>query len=170
MTFPALQGKLPPSRLTYFIVNQTGKKASLSLASTVESVDRAEQMADEWAAELGFDEDERSRISMAVREAVVNAVYHGNAYDPGKKVTVGFETNNTGLTVRISDQGSGLDPETIPDPLAPENLLSNHGRGIFIMRAFMDEVSFRDLHPGTEIILVKHRGHPAERDRKEDNP
>jgi serine/threonine-protein kinase RsbW len=149
-------------------VNRTEKKVSLSLESKIESVDRAEQVADQYAAELGFDEDERGRISMAVREAVVNAVYHGNAYDPGKKVTVGFEVNVEGLTVRVSDQGAGLNPETIPDPLAPENLLSNHGRGIFIMRAFMDQVSFRDLKPGTEITLVKHRGNPAERDRKEE--
>jgi len=65
---------------------------------------------------------------------------------------------NTGgaLVISIADQGRGLDPETIPDPLAPENLLRGTGRGIFLIRSFMDEVHFRQLHPGTEVTLVKH--------------
>lgn len=134
--------------------------------STLESVDRAEQIAQRWAAELAFDEEERDKITMAVREAVVNAVYHGNGYDKGKQVTVHFEASSAHLTVRVADQGTGFDRRKIPDPLAPENLLSDHGRGIFLIRAFMDEVQFRDLHPGTEIILIKRRGHSA--DRKEE--
>ncbi len=60
------------------------------------------------------------------------------------------------LVFIITDQGKGLDPETLPDPLAPENLLRGTGRGIFIIRSFMDEVHFRQLHPGTELTLVKH--------------
>jgi serine/threonine-protein kinase RsbW len=100
---------------------------------------------------------------MAVREATVNAVYHGNQYDPSKKITVGFENQGTELVVKITDQGKGLNPADIPDPLAPENLLRGSGRGIFLIRAFMDEVHFRPLHPGTEITLVKRRGEPAER-------
>ncbi len=61
------------------------------------------------------------------------------------------------LIIRISDQGQGLNPDTIPDPLAPENILRGSGRGIFLIRAFMDEVNFRQLHPGTELTLIKHR-------------
>jgi len=151
-----------------FFVNTTGKKSSYTLASTVESVDRAEQMAEQWASEVGFEEEERGRISMAVREAVVNAVYHGNAYDPGKQVTLSFETTIAAMTVRVTDQGKGLDPGVIRDPLAPENLLLDHGRGIFLMRTFMDEVRFRDLRPGTEITLVKRRGQSAA--SKEEHP
>jgi len=94
---------------------------------------------------------------MAVREAMVNAVLHGNAYDTEKKVTATFESNQDDITIRIADQGSGLNPDTIPDPLAPENILRGSGRGIFLIRAFMDEVNFRQLHPGTELILIKHR-------------
>ena len=62
----------------------------------------------------------------------------------------------------ITDEGKGLDPDTLPDPLAPENLLRGTGRGIFLIRSFMDEVHFRQLHPGTELTLVKHLA-PAER-------
>ena len=87
----------------------------------------------------------------------VNAVLHGNAYDANKTVKASFETTPEALTIHISDQGPGLDPDTIPDPLAPENILRGSGRGIFLIRAFMDEVKFRQLHPGTELTLIKHR-------------
>ncbi len=100
-----------------------------------------------------------------MREAAVNAVLHGNAYDTSKKVTIGFDTTGNDLVISIADQGRGLNPEEIPDPLAPENLLKQSGRGIFLIRTFMDEVRFRTLNPGTEITLIKHRGAPA--DRKE---
>src|ERR1700742_381868 len=94
---------------------------------------------------------------MAVREAAVNAVLHGNSYDTNKHVVASFETTSDSLIIRISDQGPGLDPDKIPDPLAPENILSGSGRGIFLIKAFMDEVNFRQLHPGTELTLIKHR-------------
>ena len=131
------------------------------MASTLDSVNRAEELADKLAQEAGFDEDERHRIALAVREAAVNAVYHGNHYDPEKKITVGFEASGSGLIVTIRDQGIGVTPEELPDPLAPENLLRGSGRGIFLIRAFMDEVRFRTLDPGTEITLVKRRGEAA---------
>ncbi len=130
------------------------------MESTLDSVNRAEELANKLAAESGFDEDERHRIALAVREAAVNAVYHGNHYDPQKKITVGFESSGSALTVTIRDQGTGVVPEEVPDPLAPENLLRGSGRGIFLIRAFMDEVRFRTLDPGTEIILVKRRSAP----------
>jgi serine/threonine-protein kinase RsbW len=105
-----------------------------------------------------MNEDEAFRIAMAVREAAVNAVLHGNSYDPEKRVTASFETTDDALVIRIADQGKGLDPDTLPDPLAPENLLRGSGRGIFLIRSFMDEVHFRQLHPGTELTLIKHLG------------
>ncbi len=139
----------------------TGDRVSYTLDSTLDSVNLAEQKAEEFAAKAGFDEDSCQRIAMSVREAAVNAVLHGNAYDPEKKVSVTYETNSGSLVIRIGDQGNGLDPDTLPDPLAPENLLKQSGRGIFLIRSFMDEVRFRDLSPGTEITLVKNMGDPA---------
>jgi serine/threonine-protein kinase RsbW len=94
---------------------------------------------------------------MAVREAAVNAVMHGNSYDASKHITASFETTTDSLIIRIADQGPGLDPDKVPDPLAPENILRGSGRGIFLIKAFMDEVNFRQLHPGTELTLIKHR-------------
>lgn len=132
-------------------------RLTLQLASTMESVSEIESAAEKMASAAGFDEDDAFHITMAVREAAVNAVLHGNEYDPAKKVTVAFEDNGTSLVFKVSDEGKGLDPDSLPDPLAAENLLRGTGRGIFLIRSFMDEVHFRQLHPGTEMTLVKHR-------------
>ena len=127
-----------------------------SLSSTMESVSEVEATADRFAAESGLDEDERFRVTMAVREAAVNAVLHGNEYDPSKKITASFENTAGKLVISIADEGKGLNPDSVPDPLAPENLMRGTGRGIFLIRSFMDEVHFRELHPGTELTLVKY--------------
>jgi serine/threonine-protein kinase RsbW len=136
-------------------------KLSFSLSSTMESVGEVEAAAEKLAAEAGLDEDECFRVTMAVREAAVNAVLHGNEYDPSKQISASFENTGSSLIFTIADQGKGVDPETLPDPRAPENLLRGTGRGIFLIRSFMDEVHFRHLQPGTELTLVKHLA-PAE--------
>jgi serine/threonine-protein kinase RsbW len=135
--------------------SQAGR-ITYTLESSLESVNRVEQMAEELAKKAGIDEDEIFRITMAVREAAVNAVLHGNSYDPQKHITASFENTGTDLVIRITDQGVGLDPATLPDPLAPENLLRGSGRGIFLIRSFMDEVNFKLLNPGTELTMIKH--------------
>ncbi|HET9087961.1 MAG TPA: ATP-binding protein [Acidobacteriaceae bacterium] len=124
--------------------------------STLDSVNKVEETAGELAQKSGLDEDQVFQITMAVREAAVNAVIHGNAYDSQKKIMACFENTGKSLIIRISDEGKGLDPSTLPDPLAPENLLSGSGRGIFLIRSFMDEVHFKLLNPGTELTLIKH--------------
>ena len=101
---------------------------------------------------------------MVSREAAVNAVLHGNGLHSGKEVRVNLEQTRDTLTISIADEGSGFDPDAVPDPLAPENLLRSSGRGIFLMRAYMDEVHFRQLNPGQEIVLVKRRQEPAHKE------
>ncbi len=141
----------------------TLNRVSYTLDSTLEAVNHAEETALKFAKKSGFSEEERQRISMAVREGVVNAVLHGNKYDPKKKVRVSFEDCGEVIEIRITDEGDGMDPDSIPDPLAPENLLKTSGRGIFLMKTFMDEVKINNLHPGTEIVLIKHvRGETAD--------
>lgn len=134
----------------------TNHRVSYTLDSTLETVDSAERTATRIATEAGFDDDEVMRIAMAVREAAVNAVLHGNAYDPGKKVSLEFERVGEDLVITIRDQGKGMDLNKIPDPLAPENLLKTSGRGIFLIRSFMDEVQIHPSQAGTEIKLIKH--------------
>jgi serine/threonine-protein kinase RsbW len=139
------------------LADSTTSRISFTLDSSLDSVNKVEQTAEQYAQRSGFDAETISQIAMAVREAAVNAVLHGNAYDKTKHITASFETTGDALIIRLADQGPGLEPENIPDPLAPENILRGSGRGIFLIRAFMDEVNFRQLHPGTELTLIKHR-------------
>jgi serine/threonine-protein kinase RsbW len=134
----------------------TDQQVSYTLDSTLETVDSAEQAASRMATEAGFDDEDVMRISMAVREAAVNAVLHGNAYDPDKKVSLAFERTGKTLVITIRDQGKGLDLNKLPDPLAPDNLLKTSGRGIFLIRSFMDEVQIHPSQTGTEIKLIKN--------------
>jgi len=127
------------------------------LDSTLDSVDSAEELALGVAKRAGFREEDLIKIGMAVRESVVNEVAHGNRYNQNKKVQFRVERNGAKLTVRVADEGEGFDFECVPDPVAPENLMRASGRGIFLIRSFMDEVQLRRLDPGvTEIILVKY--------------
>ncbi len=138
----------------------TGSESRIvyKLDSSLTSVDKVEQTAGELAHKAGVDEDQIFGITMAVREAAINAVMHGNGGDEAKQITASFENTGSSLVFTVADQGKGLDPATLPDPLAPENLLRGSGRGIFLIRSFMDEVHFRQLDPGTELTLIKHLG------------
>jgi serine/threonine-protein kinase RsbW len=149
------------------MTDMTAMRVSYTLESNLESVNQAEQAATEMAVKAGFDEEDVGRISMAVREASVNAVLHGNHYDPNKRVFIVFENIGGKLVLKVTDQGEGLDPSRIPNPLAPENLLKQSGRGIFLIKAFMDEVEIKSLHPGTEITMIK-RVHGRDAEGKED--
>jgi serine/threonine-protein kinase RsbW len=131
-------------------------RVSYTLDSTLETVNNAEETATRMATEAGFDDEEIMKISMAVREGAVNAVLHGNAYDPAKKVTLAFERTAKDLVIVIRDQGKGLDESKIPDPLAPDNLMKTSGRGIFLIRSFMDEVEINPSKTGTELKMIKH--------------
>lgn len=138
---------------------ESGKmeKTQTTLDSTLESVDKAEVIAIEEARKVGFGEDDQAQIGMALRECMVNAVVHGNRYSKHKKVHLDVERSQERLTFVVGDEGDGFDLSSLPDPLAPENLLRQSGRGIMIIRAFMDDF---DLHPrpggGTEVRLSKN--------------
>ena len=125
--------------------------------SALESVDSAEELAVGMAQRAGFDEDDLMKIGMAVRESVVNAVVHGNRYNVNKKVHFSVTRNTERFTVRIADEGDGFDFSHLPDPLLQENLMNTSGRGIFLVRSFMDEFQIRHLEPaGIEVVLVKY--------------
>lgn len=128
-----------------------------TLDSTLQTADVAEELVIKEAAKLGLGEEEQHQIGMAVRECTVNAVVHGNRYNKNKRVHLQIERSDTKITVTIGDEGEGFDLNSLPDPLAPENLLRQSGRGLMLARAFMDEF---DLHPrpggGTEVRLAKN--------------
>jgi serine/threonine-protein kinase RsbW len=125
--------------------------------STLESVDAAEEVVLQQAREMGFEEDDQHKIGIAVRECMVNAVIHGNRYNIRKKVHVSVARSPGTLEIRIADEGEHFDMTQLPDPLADENLLRHSGRGLLLMRAFMDEFQVQRREPnGTEVRLVKH--------------
>lgn len=132
-----------------------------TLDSTLDTADKVEALVLNEAGKLGLGEDESSQVGMAVRECTVNAVVHGNRYNRNKKVHLQIERTEKDLIVVIGDEGAGFDINSLPDPLAPENLLRQSGRGLMLARAFMDEF---DLHArpggGTEVRLVKHLAKP----------
>jgi len=110
---------------------------------------------------VGFDQDAQEAIELAIRESVINAIKHGNRNDAGKHVFVEFSTERVHedaiqLTICVRDEGDGFDPQSIPDPLAEENLLKSSGRGILLMRTFMDDVEIRNVpEGGVEIRMTK---------------
>jgi serine/threonine-protein kinase RsbW len=128
-----------------------------SLDSTLESVDSAEELATKMAERAGLEDEDLMKIGMAVRESMVNAVVHGNRYNANKKVRFSVAHTMDRFTIRIADEGEGFDVESLPDPLAPENLLRTSGRGIFLIRSFMDEFDIRRGDAGgMEVTLVKY--------------
>lgn len=104
---------------------------------------------------MGFNEEDAELANLAIIEAGINAIKHGNKNDPGKMVNVQFHANKDKLTVIVRDEGEGFDTNNPPDPLAPENLLKTNGRGIFVMKACMDEVTFNNN--GSEVRMVKYK-------------
>src|SRR5437867_4034729 len=138
-------------------VDSQSRTVNQVLDSTLESVDQAEQVALDLARESGFGEEDLDRIGMSIRECMVNAVVHGNRYNAHKKVRLSLSRTPERFTVRVVDQGEGFNPDELPDPLAGDNLLRHSGRGIFLMKAFMDDLQVRSLGPaGTEVTLVKN--------------
>jgi serine/threonine-protein kinase RsbW len=142
------------------------KPLVMSLDSALESVDRAEEEVVRFAEGAGFGEEDLQKVGMAVRESMVNAVLHGNQYDPAKKAGLRVEIQNGGLVITITDEGAGFDLDQVPDPLANENLLRHSGRGLFLIRAFMDELTVRRLVPrGTEVRMVKFKNEETEQNQ-----
>jgi serine/threonine-protein kinase RsbW len=122
----------------------------------VESVSLAEEACLRVAEAAGFGEDECYRIGMSVREVVINAFHYGNQERPEKKIYLSVEMTAEKMVIRVLDEGVGFDVKTVPDPLAEENLLSTSGRGIFLMRAFMDEFEVgQGRTGGAEVVMSK---------------
>ena len=137
----------------------------LEFTSTFEMLDFVQVVSDHLAREVGLDEDSMHWVSVAIRESVINAIKHGNRSDTAKHVFVEFETATHAdvpeLAIRVRDQGEGFDPEQVANPLDTENLLKSSGRGIFLIRNFMEDVQLRRApEGGMEIRMVK-RAQPA---------
>jgi serine/threonine-protein kinase RsbW len=130
----------------------------LEFSSAFEMLDFVQLVSDRIGHDVGLDDDAVHWVGVAIRESVINAIKHGNRNDSSKHVFVEFEADELepALVIRVRDQGTGFDPETLADPLAPENLLKASGRGIFLIRNFMDDVQLqRAPEGGMEIRMIK---------------
>jgi len=135
----------------------------LVLDSNLASVDRGESLAMEAAQLLGFDADTQQDIGIAIRESLVNAVAHGNRYHARKKVRLRIWTSRAALTVEIEDEGRGFEPDAVPDPLEGGNVMKLSGRGLLMIRAYMDDFDYqRAGDSGTRVRLIKRVPQPAD--------
>ena len=131
-------------------------RVEVTLETLLESVDLAEDITMRVADAAGFDEEQRYRIGMSVREGVINAYQYGNQAERDRKIVLTLELTPEKLVIRVLDQGPGFSLADVPDPLAEENLLKTSGRGLFLMKAFMDEFA---VNPGptggAELVMAK---------------
>jgi serine/threonine-protein kinase RsbW len=139
----------------------------LEFTSAFEMLDFVQVVSDHLARRVGLDEDAMHWVSVAIRESVINAIKHGNRNDSSKRVFVEFGTSMGDvpeLSIRVRDQGEGFDPEQVANPLDPENLLKSSGRGIFLIRNFMDDVQLRRAPEGGMEISMLKRVQPGSAD------
>ncbi len=147
------------------------------MESVLDSIALAEEICLRVAGGAGFDQDDCHKISMSVREGVINAFHYGNLEQRQKKIFLTLELTREKLIIHVLDQGHGFNLADVPDPLAEENLLKTSGRGIFLMRSFMDEFDVRrGRQGGAEVIMAKRfpalrsngpQAGPAQSDREE---
>jgi serine/threonine-protein kinase RsbW len=136
------------------------REARMQLLSAYENIELAERMLAELCGSASIDEETTYWVGMALREALSNAIKHGNKLNPEKRVQVHMKLQPEGeIKIAVEDEGDGFDPTCLGDPTSPDNLLRSNGRGIFYMRQFMDGVSFFvGERGGTRVELVKRLG------------
>jgi serine/threonine-protein kinase RsbW len=100
-------------------------------------------------------------VHLALEEAFINAVRHGNKMDPAKGVRIDYLVEADKITVSVTDEGNGFDPGAVPDPRYGENLYKPEGRGLFLMRSYMDEVEFNERGNSVCIVKYKEKASPA---------
>lgn len=143
------------------------ERIDITISSRFENIELVQVVAEHLCETAGLDDDGSHWIGMAVREAVANAIKHGNRLDLGKKVRAAFILANERLEITIRDEGGGFDPGRVSDPLSPQNLMKTSGRGIFYMRTFMDEVDYDFAEAGTTLRMVKNLAAGEDREERD---
>jgi len=113
-----------------------------------------EEFVNYFCKDINLTDDQLANVLLAVTEATTNAIIHANKCDQSKMVTIDVKVNETKLVVKVKDEGEGFDPADIPDPTEPENLLNESGRGVYLMRVYMDNVEYNRTPSGMETILT----------------
>jgi len=136
--------------------NVTLETTDLKFPSRIEAVAEAAAAVSDFMKSLGLSEDVAFGVDMAVREAITNAVVHGNKLDAAKVVELRLRNTPEAFEITVHDQGTGFNPNDVPDPTKEENILKTSGRGIFFMRNFMDEVDWSvGANGGTNVRMIK---------------
>ena len=138
--------------------DETEQVITLSLPSSMQHVYLLDVVVSEILKETDFTEDMQEQINLAVIEAGTNAIKHGNKEDPNKKATIELTLAEDKLAIAIKDEGKGFTRKEVADPLDPENLLKSSGRGLFLIEAYMDSVTYEAN--GTIIKMVKYKNPP----------
>src|SRR5271167_2062252 len=133
------------------------QRIEVILETVIESIALAEELAVRVAAAAGFDEDDQYKIGLAVHECVMNAFQYGNEQRRERKIHVLFEVLHEKLVIHVTDQGTGFRLEDVPDPREDENVMGESGRGVLLMKAFMDEFNVLvSAAGGAEVVMAKH--------------
>jgi serine/threonine-protein kinase RsbW len=132
------------------------ERIEITISSRFENIELVQVIAEHLCENAGLDEDGSHWIGMAVREAVANAIKHGNKLDVKKRVIATFDLRGTELEITVSDEGKGFDPNQVSDPLNPQNLMKTSGRGIFYMKTFMDAIRYSFNADGTSLVMTKN--------------
>jgi serine/threonine-protein kinase RsbW len=130
------------------------KEYSKEIASDPELLPEVESFFEKIADDLQLTDQQRNCLTLSTAEAVSNSIVHGNKLDKNKKVAITVNTDKSNIEIRFKDEGEGFVPEEVPDPTAPENILKDSGRGIHIMKSFLQELKYNFTPNGTETILI----------------
>lgn len=134
----------------------TVETTELTLPSRIDAVNEAAAAVARILGQLDESEQLMFGIDMAIREAVTNAVVHGNKQDDSKQIRVAIKSSPQEIEISVHDEGAGFNPAEVADPTAAENIMKTSGRGIFFMRNFVDEIEwFNPPEGGTTVKMIK---------------
>jgi serine/threonine-protein kinase RsbW len=129
----------------------------LAIGSRFENIELVQVVLKDCLQRMGMDEDTQHWVDVAVREALANAIKHGNEQNPSKQVHVDLVLAEAELVIQVEDEGVGFEPSRLEDPLSPENLLRPNGRGIFYMKNFMDDIQYGEGPGGGTMVTMRKR-------------
>ncbi len=132
----------------------TNNNYHLEIESDPNNLITVEEFVNYFSIELKIKEEKIPGLLLSITEATTNAIIHANKSNPTKKVFIDVQVENNKLIIRIKDEGPGFDPESVPDPTTPENLLKDSGRGLYLMKIYMDDLKYNITPEGTETILT----------------
>jgi serine/threonine-protein kinase RsbW len=141
----------------------------LAIGSRFENIELVQVVLKDCLQRMGMDEDTQHWVDVAVREALANAIKHGNAQDPARQVQVDLVLAHSELVIQVEDEGVGFDPSRLDNPLSPENLLRPNGRGIFYMKSFMDDIQYGAGPGGGTMVTLRKRVPGPKTDAKTDD-